>query len=933
MPRASKKSKVSKKLKVSKKSKGPKGSKGSKGLKESAELTESKESKDSIGTELDVKTLKPKKLILQPVEEDESPKIAELCHDLDRVLFNPGVYHLQDPRSGVFNFDPSLALIMPVQEFDFDALQEYITSSKDSKLRDMCIKHKLKYCGSTSSMTSMLSHFHFLLSAWRQPNYENLSKALTPDSLNFSALIRGPAAAFAHFKDGVYAIDADKQYDTENVLSMLGKSMEKLLTLPNEDFEKYRRSKSHQLSEEEKNAGEAYHYTSMGDFLMRSQLDALDSRLPGSGVFDLKTRAVISVRMDVRGYEKGVGYEIRRRFGQWESFEREYYDMIRTAFLKYSLQVRMGRMDGIFVAYHNTQRIFGFQYISLSEMDNAIHGTLDTRLGDQEFKCSVALLNDLLDRATQRFPGRTLRLHVETRPTKVPLTYFFVEPVSEEEMRKIQEAGKPSAEQLEQEIQGLRREESEEETVAAAEAAETEQGEGLDAEESDEAGDDFSTSDTQSENAWREMMAKVDETVENESLGVGSVREALQEALERSGLLQDKTELEGETCLDELVSALTAHSSKAKEAREARVAKAEQGDLHEMPAAQPASNDTTLASLILKVTEGINDKNPNLRTFERKVADLAANSKKAESISTEQMTCQHETEDTADETDLLDAAADKMDALDSAPHEMDAFEATVREMDALEAVDHEEDAAEAAAHEEDSSETIAHEEDAAEATAHEEDAAEAAAHEDDSSETTAHEEDAAEATAQEDNASEVTALETDTSEATGHDTNTSDAPADKVQVDPEAMEEKVPELLGMYVSIRSQVNGAFVERPEGGGSHSNFDWAVEYTVKELSDEKAQTIYANMKKRRKKVLDIDPKTRSTEWYRMFHGQLPVSTKKGKEFRKKREQQELGAPVLVSYDKNPLPRADGSQRQSSLDAVRTSRTDEEKEETSR
>jgi hypothetical protein len=42
-----------------------------------------------------------------------------------------------------------------------------------------------------------------------------------------------------------------------------------------------------------------------------------------------------------------------------------FYDMSRAAFLKYSMQVRIGDMDGIFVAYHNTARIFGFQYISL----------------------------------------------------------------------------------------------------------------------------------------------------------------------------------------------------------------------------------------------------------------------------------------------------------------------------------------------------------------------------------------------------------------------------------------------------------------------------------------------------------------------------------------------------------------------------------------
>ncbi|CRK05453.1 hypothetical protein BN1723_017151, partial [Verticillium longisporum] len=211
---------------------------------------------------------------------------------------------------------------------------------------------------------------------------------------------------------------------------MLGKSMEKLLTLPKEEFERYRHKYSDSITEDERNAEEAFHFSTLGDFLMRSQLDAYDKRLPGTGMFDLKTRAVVSIRMDAAQFKKGQGYEIRRRFGQWESFEREYYDMIRAAFLKYSLQVRMGRMDGIFVAFHNTQRIFGFQYIPLEEMDTALHGTDDRSLGDQEFKLSLHLLNEVLDRATKKFPGRTLRLHVETRPGDPPFTYIFARPVT-----------------------------------------------------------------------------------------------------------------------------------------------------------------------------------------------------------------------------------------------------------------------------------------------------------------------------------------------------------------------------------------------------------------------------------------------------------------------------------------------------------------------
>jgi len=42
------------------------------------------------------------------------------------------------------------------------------------------------------------------------------------------------------------------------------------------------------------------------------------------------------------------------------------------AFIKYAGQCRIGRMDGAFVTYHNTQEIFGFQYVPLATMDQLV---------------------------------------------------------------------------------------------------------------------------------------------------------------------------------------------------------------------------------------------------------------------------------------------------------------------------------------------------------------------------------------------------------------------------------------------------------------------------------------------------------------------------------------------------------------------------------
>ena len=409
----------------------------------------------------DVVSIDPAKLEIKPLDISQPP-VPGIQHGLDRVLFNPGVFQLQDPHSRVYNFDPYLQKIMPVVEFDYNALKQYKTSSQDTALSDLAKEHNKRYIGSTSSMTGTLGHFHYLISNFRPLNLKMLSRSF-PDSLeSFTQINRAPNAIFLRNKgDGIYAIDADKEFDGPNVLMMLGKSMEKLLTLPKADYERYRKEHSHLVTEEERTAPEAYEYTTMGDFLMRSQLDAHDSRLPGTGMFDLKTRAVVSVRMNSSDYEPMTGYEIQTLQGRFQSYEREYYDMMRSTMLKYMLQVRMGRMDGIFLAYHNVERIFGFQYVPLHEMDRAIHGQADLCLGDQEFKLSLDLLNKVLDKATAKFPDSSLRLHFETTEEKIgdgsPTTMMWVYavPMSEDEINDIQSGSYERTAEFERTMMGI----------------------------------------------------------------------------------------------------------------------------------------------------------------------------------------------------------------------------------------------------------------------------------------------------------------------------------------------------------------------------------------------------------------------------------------------------------------------------------------------
>lgn len=404
-------------------------------------------------------TLAAKDLVLSTVPTEVVQKLPQLSFDLSRVLFNPGVYHLQDPRSRVYNFDPYLEQLLPVSEFKFEELNPYQTSSEDDTLLQLAKDHGKRYVGSSSSMTSILSQFHFLLSSFRPLNFQNLTRGFAEgQNIQTSTTIisRSPTAIFLRYRDGVYAVDADKEYDEPNVLMSFGHLMEKLLTSEKEEFEKWKRTNSTAGTGPLLNSPEAFHYSEQGRFLLRSQLDAHDPRLPGTGYFDLKTRAVVGIRMNIREHEAGIGYQIKERFGTWESYEREYYDMARSTFLKYSLQARMGNMDGIFVAYHNITRMFGFQYIPLSEMDSVLHGQEDPCLGDQEFRYSIKFMEEIFNMATEKYPQKSLRIHFETREGTLtetkPYMNIFIEPMSEEDIQKVQESQKDQFEDFERRI-------------------------------------------------------------------------------------------------------------------------------------------------------------------------------------------------------------------------------------------------------------------------------------------------------------------------------------------------------------------------------------------------------------------------------------------------------------------------------------------------
>ncbi|KAJ3515386.1 hypothetical protein NLJ89_g1789 [Agrocybe chaxingu] len=357
--------------------------------------------------------------------------ISTLKHNLDRVLFSPGVHWLQDPRSRVYNFSPWLEKIPKVNDFAFERLAGFIKSSRDEDLRTLAKQEGRKFAGSTSSLSGMLSHIYFLLSEFKDPDFSMMSQHFKSQPSGFTSGQRMPVTAALVYKDGVYAVDSHTaEFDDpdKNVLTWMGTLLEHFLTKTPEKFKKFLRRESEPIQKNETPImREAFRFSKSKEFVMRSQLDCQDHRLPGTGVFDLKTRACVTIRMDILNFEENSGYLIRNQHGLMESFEKEYYDLIRSAFLKYGFQARIGNMDGVMVTYHNTERIFGFQYIPLDEMDERLFGPTPG-IGDKVFTKCVELLEAIVGEATKCYPEQSVLCSFETKlPGKV--LDVFVQPM------------------------------------------------------------------------------------------------------------------------------------------------------------------------------------------------------------------------------------------------------------------------------------------------------------------------------------------------------------------------------------------------------------------------------------------------------------------------------------------------------------------------
>lgn len=372
------------------------------------------------------------------IDTDNQPPIATLGHGLERTLQNPGVHIIYDRKAKTNNFTPFLRRIHQPDEIDFRAITPFITTSQDQQIHDLANMNQCRYKGSTSSLSGALVPLYLLLSNFRPtasralPSFRDMTSVFTPATRKPNSIVLRPHSKEAH----IYSIDSWKPpiASSNKILMDLGKSLERMLTMEPNDFEqRYVKSNNgrsgHIPLRSYDHEPEAYTYMKLGKIIARSQLDCAwqDEQRNKKFVFDIKTRAIMPIRINVQEYQKYSNHSLHSINGISHSYEREFYDMVRSVFIKYSFQARIGRMDGMFVSFHNTKEMFGFEYIPLEEIDTYVFGS--HYMGEQTLVHCMKLLEIVCDTITERHPGVALKTTFWVKKIDPYFVDIFVEPI------------------------------------------------------------------------------------------------------------------------------------------------------------------------------------------------------------------------------------------------------------------------------------------------------------------------------------------------------------------------------------------------------------------------------------------------------------------------------------------------------------------------
>ena len=354
------------------------------------------------------KDLKYEKEEFKRIVLPQSVKPPALDLDLAEVIRNPGIYPLKLLKKIYKNDELHFYENLPTPEMiEFENFEKYMKPSEDPNLKKMMKTGNYKFSSSTSGISSTLSHFFYKLTNFKSPHFYNLSDSYKEEPLKFMMYQRKPSMiVLKKNENGHYSIDKNSIFDDKNeiVLLKMGKYMEKLFTCSKTEFESRYVKKDGKKPETFKDEGDYFNFVSYDKILLRSQIDCAGKDKFGNDiVFEIKTRAASPIRYDVHNYFDYLNYDMNSLLGKHSSYEREFYDLVRGAFLKYLFQLKIGGMDGAFIGYHNTQKIYGFEYISLSDIERRIFGNCN--FSNIIFKASLKMLEETLEYILKDFPN------------------------------------------------------------------------------------------------------------------------------------------------------------------------------------------------------------------------------------------------------------------------------------------------------------------------------------------------------------------------------------------------------------------------------------------------------------------------------------------------------------------------------------------------
>eukprot|EP00301_Raphidiophrys_heterophryoidea_P002544 c11187_g1_i2.p1 GENE.c11187_g1_i2~~c11187_g1_i2.p1 ORF type:complete len:517 (-),score=110.20 c11187_g1_i2:48-1598(-) len=333
----------------------------------------------------------------QAVQLSDNPRAPPVARQLKGVLAREGLPH---PVQDMTRLSSHLKRISAVNQ---NAIPCFVPPSSDQRLGSLAVEHGCRFGASTSSITSMLSQLHFLFTHGKGVNLGCLSHHFRDLDNSFAPSALKPTSLFLRkrqVKDQtIHVLDGDPGINPPDhqILMDLGKVMELMVTNEAEDFWK--------LTSPDKDVTpkgpDSFNFLKVGDLLVRSQIDAYDEDM--GLTLDIKSRATIPIRNDIKNYLKHKGYRIKYMEGPTESYEREFYDMMRTVFPKYAFQMRIGQMDGALVLYHNTDEIFGYEYVTLTKIDECTFGSV--HMAERGFDIYVALALAMLKHIIQTMDG------------------------------------------------------------------------------------------------------------------------------------------------------------------------------------------------------------------------------------------------------------------------------------------------------------------------------------------------------------------------------------------------------------------------------------------------------------------------------------------------------------------------------------------------